>query len=799
MKIALRQLRKSPGFTLVAIATLALGIGAFTALFSVINSLLFRPTPVHQLDELVFAISRNQDNHPLLSAPAEYEAWRDHSNAFTSWGAAITGTAVLTGSDTPEQLSLASLDDGYLRTLGVTPLHGRAFTVEETQQQAPVLLLSHAFWQARFGADPAVLGRHLVLDGAPHTVVGVLPPGFDLPRSNQVYRPYAIPAPGTPTRPDRGLFPVARLAPGRTLADADTELKAIHQRLAASDPLHKGGSVNLIPLRHQLLLDIEGDLSRRLLLFGGAVGLLLLVVCANVGNLMLARSLGRAREFAVCAALGASRTRLVRQVLLESGLLALLGGVAGLLLAAWLTPLLAAFNPVEPLALSGLLTTPSFDLRVLLATAGAAALTLLLAGLPAVWSATRVDLNDVLQSGGARGSSRHGGRWRDGLIVGEIALCLALLAAAALLGKSLQRLLDEPLGFEPRHVLAVRVAPSLERYPDQASRTRFAENVLERMRLLPGVRHAGLGTTLPLHLDGWTAAFRPETGPKAASEHASTTLHRLVTPGYLEAMGMTLTRGRLIEATDRADSPRVAVISETLAQRMWPGEDPLGQRVRRLRSPDQLITVVGVVAPVKEDLLHVEESVWYLPYAQFDFTDPVHLVVKSDGDPQLLGRAIADAVHAVDPLQPLFELTELEPYVARFFSPDRFAATLLGGFATVGLLLAALGIYGVNACFVGLRHREIGIRLALGATPRAVGRFVFGHSLRLLAAGVLLGIAGALVAGRVFASLLHDVRPHDTVVFASVTVLLTAVALLATWLPARRATRIDPVEALRAE
>jgi predicted permease len=348
----------------------------------------------------------------------------------------------------------------------------------------------------------------------------------------------------------------------------------------------------------------------------------------------------------------------------------------------------------------------------------------------------------------------------------------------------------------------VRVAPSSERYPDQAARNRFADAVLDRVRALPGVEQTGVGTTLPFHLDGWSAVFRPETGPKSTSEQNSSTTHRVVTPGYLETMGMKLTRGRLIDEHDQAGSPSVAVITETFAERIWPGEDPVGKRLRRIRTPDRLITVVGVVAPVKEDRtigVRGEDAVWYLPYAQTDFTDPVHIVVKGSSDPRLLGQAIAGAVRAVDPQQPIFELTELEPYVAAFLAPERFAVTLLGGLAALGLLLAALGIYGVSAYFVGLRQREIGVRLALGATPGAVRRLVLGRSLRLLAIGLAAGLAGALVLGKIFASLLHEVSPHDTGVLSSVMLLLAVVALLASWLPAHRASRLDPLVALRAE
>lgn len=800
LRIALRTLTKSPGFTAVTVVTLALGIGASTALFSIINALLYRPLPLRNLDALVFAIPR-ENGEPFLAAPAEYEAWRDHARSFTSWGAAISGNTVLTGRGDPEQLGLASIDAGYLSTLGVQPLHGRTFTPEEFAADAPVALLSHSFWQGRFAGDTAVLGQSVVLDGTPHTIVGILPPGVDLPRSNQVYRPYRVPAPGTRARLDRGIFPVARLVDGVALAPADAELKGISARLAQTEPSQKGWSVNLIPLRRQLLLDINGELDARLLLLASAVGVLLLVACANVGNLMLARALDRQREFAVCAALGANRGRILRRLFAESTVLAVFGGLGGIALAIWLTPLLIALSPVETVALSPLLQTVSLDGRVLALATAAILVTLVLTGLPAFLNATRVDLVRVLQSGGSRGSAASG-RWRDALVVAEIALCLTLLASAALLGKSLFRLLDEPLGFDPRHVLSVRVAPSPERYPDQAARHRFASAVLERVRALPGVQTAGVVTTLPFHLDGWSAMIQPETGPRAADEQPTSTVHRLVLPGYFETMGMRLVRGRFLDQHDGAESERVAVVTETFAERFWPGENPLGKRVRRSRAPDQWLTVVGVVAPVKEDRtigLRAVAPVWYLPYAQMSFADPFHIVVRSEGDPALLGSAIAGAIHAVDPLQPAFETVALEPYIAAFLAPERFAATLVTGFAALGLLLAGLGVYGVCAYIVATRQRELGIRLALGATPAGARTLIYRRSFQLFAVGTVLGLAAALVLGRLFGSLLHGVDPQDPAVLASVVAVLAAATAIATWLPARRATQIDPLIALKAE
>ena len=801
LRLALRSLARSPGFTVVAALTLAVGIGANTALFSVINSLLFRPLPLADVDRLVFPIARQQAA-PFLNAPAEYDAWRNGSREHTSWGAAVSNAAVLTGRSEPLQLRVAAIDAGYLATLGVAPAQGRAFTAAESQAAAPVALLTHGFWQRVLGGAPDALEQTLQLDGVLHTIVGIMPPGFDLPIANDLYVPYAMPAPGTLTRANRGLFVVARLAPGATLARSDAELKVLSAQLAASDPAQKGWSVGVLPLRHQLLEDINGGLSRRLALLLGAVGLLLLVACANVGNLVLARTLGRTHELAIRAALGASRSRIVRQLLAENAAVAGLGATAGWLLASWLTPVLLRLSPVKALALSSVLEAPSFDGRVLMFAAAATLLTVLLAGLPAVFRATRLDLNEAIQSGGSRGASRAGARWRDGLVVVEVALCLALLAGAGLLARSFLKVLDEPLGFVPDHVLSVRVAPPAARYPDQPARVRFAEAVLERVRVLPGVRQAGVVSTLPLHLDGWSASFRPETGPLVNAEQAPGTAHRVVTPGYLEAMGVRLLAGRLITSDDRPDAPRVVVITENFARRVWPGEDAIGKRLRRPRYPEQWITVVGVIASVKEDRVigvRGAEPAWYLPYAQTNFEDPVHVVAQSSADPAWLGRAIATAVQAVDPGQPVYETVALAPYVRAFLAPERFAASLLVGFATVGLLLAALGIYGVTAYVVGLRQRETGIRMALGETPAGAQRRVFGRSLALFSLGAGLGLAAVLALGHVFASQLHEVSAQDPATLASVVGVLALATIAATWLPARRAAKVDPMIALRAK
>jgi putative ABC transport system permease protein len=802
LKLAFRPLAKSPGFTAVVVLTLALGIGVNTALFSVINSLLFRPLPLGDLDRLVFPIARDPDSSPMLNSPAEYDAWRTGSREHIAWGAAVSNAAVFVGRDEPQQLRAASIDEGYLATLGVAPARGRAFTAAEIRAGAPVALLTHGLWQRVFGGAPDAVGRTFRLDGRLHTVVGIMPPGFDLPIGNDLYVPYVVPAPGSPTRPDRGLFVVARLAPGATLARSNIELKALSARLAAAEPAQKGWSVGVLPLRRQLLEDINGSLNQRLAVLLGAVGLLLLVACANVGNLILARTLGRTHELAIRTALGASRGRIVRQLLAENTALAALGAAAGTLLAAWLTPTLLAFSPVQPIALSNALATSSFDVRVLGFAAGATLLTLLLAGLPAALRASRLDLVAAIQSGGGRGSSRAAGGWRDALIVGEVALCLALLAGATLLGRSFLKLLDEPLGFDPRQVLSVRVAPPLAKYPDAAARIRFVDTILARVRALPGVQQAGVVSTLPLHLDGWSAAFRPETGPLAAAENVSTTTHRVATPGYLEAMGVRLVAGRLISPDDRAGTPRVAVVTENFAHRAWPGENALGRRLGRPRRPGEWITVVGVVAAVKEDRvagIRGDGPAWYLPYAQSEFSDPVHIVVKSAAAPEGLGRAIAAAVRAVDPEQPVYETVALAPYVHAFLAPERFAAGLLAGLGALGLLLAALGIYGVSAFVVALRRREIGIRLALGDTPGGIQRRVFGRSLALCALGAVPGLIGVLLLGRGLGGLLHGLSAYDPATLAGVLGILTLATLAATWLPARRAARVDPMTALRAE
>jgi predicted permease len=807
IRYALRALRKKPGFACVAVLMLALGIGANTAVFSAFHALWIRPLPIEDVDRLVFGMALREGFDPFGTSLLEYRLYREEARSFERSGVGAATSFHLAASE-PERLRGAAVTASYLRTLGVVPVLGRTFRDDEDRPGGPaVALLGHELWQRRFGGDRGAAGASIVLDGRSHAVVGVLPPGFDLPFSAEVWVPMQVP-PGLPwdQQAANGNELVARLAPGVSLAEADAELKRLARRLEAEHPtLRRGWSYGLVPLRQQLLADLDGRARRSSVLLLVAVGLLLLICCANVGSLLLARGVAREGEIALRRSLGATTGRLVRQLLTESLLLAALGGALGVLLAAWLQPLLAALNPMRAVGLGAHLGDYHLDAQVLGFAIAVTAATGIASGMA-----------PCLRAPGPMVSLRRreprvvggGGRALAALVVVEVALATALLVGGGLTMKSLHRLSQVELGFRPDGVLAVELPLSPARLASRHERIRFAEEVLARVRALPGVAAAGMSTNLPLQrgiqLD---AVFDVEGRPAPGPDRVPITAHRMVTPGYAETIGVTLVEGRHLEARDGRDAPPVVVVSEELVRQAWPGESPLGKRVRRLRAgpPGPWITVVGVVRDVKEDSFGFrrDRPVWYVPLAQQDAPPPdglpLNLAVRVAGDPTAAAGAVRAAIREVDPDQPVASVAPLSDVFTAILVGDRFTAVLMGTLAGLGLALAALGLYGVLAYSVGSRSGEIGLRLALGARPRDVLRLVFGQGFALLGVGLAVGAGGAVAIGRLLASNLYEVSPGDPWIFALVAVALCASGLLACWLPARRATRIDPVAALRGD
>jgi putative ABC transport system permease protein len=805
-----RMLWNNPGFTLVAVLTLALGIGANTAIFSALNTLLLGPLPVENVERLTFIVSLRQGFDPFGTSLLEYTAYRDRSHAFANCGLASERSFNLIQRGVPERIQGAAILPEYLTTLGVRPVIGRSFTPEEDRPGGPaVALLGYGLWKRRFAGDPQVVGQSLDLEGRNTTVIGILPPTFDLPEAAEMWIPLQTNLAGLPLaeRAKHSYYMVARLKPGASLQQADADLKAIARELEQEFPeVRRGWGVKLVLLRQQLLGDLTGQVKTALFALIAAVGFLLFICCANVASLLLARGVSRERELALRRALGAEWSRIVRQLLTECLLLAVLGGAGGLLLAYAMVPALRVLNPIATVALAGVLRNIRIDWHVLgfvgcvtLITAVICALT------PVAKAAGANDATPILKEGGERGSTGSGGRrWLATLVVAEIAIAMPLLAGGGLLTQSLQRLQRMDLGFRPENLLSMHLELSASKYPEYQQRVRLVERVVERVKNLPGVLSAGTTTNLPLtSFISYDAVFSVEGHPPANPSDVPITAHRQVSSDYLQTLGVTLIRGRLLNEQDRANGLPVVVISEELARQGWPDEDPVGKRIKGLTAGRAMpwLTVVGVIKDIKEDRFNfrVNRPAWYVPYEQSENTQPVDLVVKASGDPSGLTAAIVEAIRSVDPDQPVSSVTTMKEQVAGVLLTDRFGAVLMGALAALGLALAIIGVYGVMAYSVSRQTQEMGLRVALGARPGDILKMVVGRGARLVAAGLSLGLVGALILTRFLAGSLYGMNPNDPLTFGGVSLILAGVALGACYLPARRATKVDPMMALRHE
>ncbi len=676
-------------------------------------------------------------------------------------------------------------------------------------------LIGYGLWQRRFGGESGVIGQPLELEGRNYTVIGIMPPGFDLPVGAEIWAPRQVNLSNLPLELQdiHNNEMVARLKPGVSLEQADAELKGIARQLEQEYPqFRRGWSYRLIPLRQLLIGDLPGRTQKALHALLAAIGFLLLICCANVANLLLAHGVTRQREIAIRQALGASRWRMARQLLTESLALAWRGGLAGLLLAYWLVPLLSALSPIRVAALSTALTQIQIDNRVLAFAALSSLLTWVIFSLaPALKITGAGHLMPLLKREEQRsGASATGHRWLGALVVGQIAVAVILLIGGGLVVQSYQRLQHVDLGFRPEQLLSMQMMLSPARYPQHHQRVAFIERVLERVKSVPGAVSAGTTTGIPFPSISFESRFTVEGRPPVNPGEVPSTVHRLVSPGYLETLGATLVKGRFLTEQDRMGRVPVAVVSEELARQAWPGEDPLGKRVRAglpHETERPWLTVVGVIRDVIEDDFRQKRPAWYLPYFEYGqyayqpamMTTRVNLVVKSSGDLASLTAAIREAVRAVDPDQPVFEVTTMKEHLAETLVTERFSAFLMGASATVGLLLAALGIYGVMSYSVSRRTGEIGLRLALGARPRDILKLVLGQGMLLTLVWLMIGLAAAFALTRLMAGVLFGVCATDPMTFAVISLLLTLVALLACYVPARRATKVDPLIALRCE
>ncbi|HEX8272227.1 MAG TPA: ABC transporter permease [Longimicrobiaceae bacterium] len=801
VRYAFRRLRKSPGFAAVAILTLALGIGANSAIFSVVNAVLLRSLPYADAERLVLVTHLTSTGDRAPMSPANFRDARREVRSLEElsfWSYSGSGRT-LTGVGDPVQLDAASVGAGFFDVLRARPLLGRTFRPDENEPgHNRVAVLGHGVWRQRFGADPKVVGRTITLDGEPYQVVGVMPEGFGYPGDREVWVPqeYEEFFMSEASRGSWFMVGIGRLKPGVPHERAAREVAALGARLSRQYP-ETNATVGLTSI--SLYENMVGDVRTSLLVLLGAVGLVLLIACANVANLLLARAAAREAEVAVRVALGAGRRRLIRQLLAESLVLALLGGLAGLLLAVWGTSALVALDP------QGIprLDEVRVDGTVVAFTLGAALLAGVLFGMVPAVQVTRSGLFGSLREGG-RGalSGRGSARVRSALVVVEMALAVMLLAGAGLLIRSFVRLQEVDPGFRTEGALSFTLSLPSAAYGEDAARAAFYERLLERLEGLPGVRSAAAVSQLPMGgsaqfltfaVDG-RAPVQPGNDPAAQVLRA--------TPGYFRSLAIPVERGRAFSEQDRAGTPRVVVLNRAAVRRFFPGEEPLGQRILMALGADTVTVpweVVGVVGDVRHFGVEAEaQPAMYFPQAQAP-AGSMGVVVRTAVAPLSVAGAVRREVRALDPNLPLGDLQPLEQLTADSVSQPRFYMLMLCIFAGVALALAAIGIFGVISYSVAQRTREIGVRVALGADPASVLRIVVGGALGLAALGVGIGLLGALAGTRVLSGLLFGVAATDPATYAGVAVVLLAVAGLASWLPARAATRVDPAIALRAE
>jgi len=802
LKYAVRQLRKAPGFALIAVITLALGIGANTAIFSVVNGVLLRPLPFPDADRLVrIWHTPPPASFPGMStfavSPANFLDWQAQNHVFASMAIYGYRGFTFTGGDKAEQVDGSAVSPGFFSTLQVQPLVGRAFSKDEDQPgRSNVVVLSHRFWQEHFASRGEIVGHEITLDGSHYLVAGVMPPSFRLPDFAQIWTPMAWSDQEKAIRGNHNYMVIARLHSGVDQKQAQAEMNTISGRLEAQYPTDdKGWGAVVRPLQ----ADLVGDVRPTLLVLLGAVGFILLIACVNVTNLSLAKMFSRHKEIAIRTAMGASTARVVRQVLVESVLLAFLGGVLGLTYAHLGVRLIMAFLADKlPASLE-----PSMDAQVLAFTAAIAVLTGVLAGsLPAL-HLSRANVSQSLKQGLGRTDSDSGGsRTRSALVVVEVALSLLLLVGAGLMVRSFQALRRVNPGFESHGVLTMTAAISRAKFSRVSEQIGFFERVLDRVRTLPGVLAAGVIDDIPLGGDGSHQPISVEGRPVVPMSEQPEVDVRVISAGYIDALRIPLVRGRDFNDTDVAGRTATILISESLRKQFWPEEDPIGKHITLTFAPGLAREVVGVVGDVKSDGLDQTRSpaTLYVPFGQLTTGSfPMTLVVRASSDPSSLVSAVSHSVHEVDATVPVRDVLTMDDLVENSLSEQRLTLYLLGAFAFLALLLAALGIYSVLSYSVKRRLPEIGIRFALGASLPDVLRMIVFEGMRPTLLGLLIGVAGALALARVMSSLIYGVSPTDVLTFLSVSVVLASIALLASIIPARRAAKVDPIVALRYE
>jgi putative ABC transport system permease protein len=795
-RYALRMLVHSPVFTAVAVATFALGIGVNAAVFSVVSGVLLRPLPYPEADRItmIWLDNRREGIREDITSYPNYRDWRDQNTSYARLAAFTRTSFSLSGAGEPERLRGAQATASFFDVMGVTPSLGRLFTdAHETPGSDAVVLISHGLWQRRFGGSADVLGRTVTLNGRAHEVIGVMPPELRVPSEAELWKPLAPPEAVRESRGSFWLPVIGRLRPGVTVEQAQADMSGIAARIEAADATMRGFGANVVPLHRQIV----GDIERPLFVLQAAVAFVLLIACANLANLLLGRTAARRKELAIRTALGARRGRLVRQIVTETFVLALIGCTLGVLLAYWATDFFVALggDSIPRREVIGI------DGPVLAFSFGLAALCALVAGLIPALQASRHVMVEHLREGGRQGTGAAGRRTRSLLVASEVALAFVLLAGAGVLVRTLWTMQRVDRGFAPQRIATMTLSLPASTHPGPPEVRAFYARLLERVRTLPGVESAALATDVLQPLVTNSGIFSIEGRPLPPPEQRVEYPYEVVSPGFFETLGIRLQSGRTFTDQDHADAPRAVIINETLARLGWPGQDPLGRRMRSGGDDSQSpwMTVVGVIRDVRRAAVsRAIRPELYLSSLQVTPRTQM-LVVRTAGAPAAIVPSVRREVQALDPQLPLFGVGTLEEALAGTLIQNRFQALLLSGFATIALLLAAVGIYGVTSHAVGQRTHEMGIRMALGAGALEVRRLILAQHLAPVAMGIGAGIAGALALSRSLRSLVYGVSVVDPLTFGAMTAALLAVAVLACWIPARRATRIDPLVALRAD
>ncbi|MBA2242140.1 MAG: ABC transporter permease [Chthoniobacterales bacterium] len=796
LRYGMRSLLKKPGFTLTAVIALALGIGANTAIFSVINGVLLRSLSYADPEKLVMVWEHNlqENDRQNVVSPGNFLDWSSQSKSFEQMAAFVSRPTNLTGGREPEEIRVQLVSQGFFPALGVQPMLGRAFTPEEDRiGNDLVVILSHALWQNRFGASPQILGQTVTMNGRQRTVIGVMPPGFHfLDDKVLAWMPMAMdPAINYREVGGRYLQVMARLKPGVTIEQAQAEMTGIGKQIEQAHPkFNAGWNVALLPMHEQVV----GEIKPILIVLFAAVAFVLLIACANVANLLLSRAAARQKELALRAALGASRTRLVRQMLTESVLLATMGGLLGVILAYWGIQLLIGFGPDNIPRLNEI----TIDPRVLGFTLAVSLFTGLLFGLIPALQASRPDLNDALKEG-SRGST--GGRsrtLRNVFVIAEVSIALVLLIGAGLMIRSFMQLQSVETGFRPENVLTMRVQLPRTKYKEPHQIVDFFKQAQDRIAAVPGVQAIGAISYLPLTGPAARDAFKIVGQPEPAPGQENPTEVRVITPTYFQAMGIPLLKGRLLDERDGKE-PRVLLINETLARKYFPNDDPIGKRIEVTWGEGGPDEIVGVVGDIKEGALDKEpEAAVYWPHSREPYSG-MALIVRTAGDAARFGAAVQKEIRGLDPDQPIADLRTMKQVISKSIARPRFNTLLLTIFAGVALVLASVGLYGVMNYSATQRTHEVGIRMALGATRADIMRLVVGNGMLLTLVGIGIGVVASWGLTRVMQSFLFGVGATDAVTFIAVSGLLILVALVANYIPARKATRVNPVIALRYE